>query len=201
MTCGTILGRIALLRSLQQVDAELRIVKGCRSGRSQWIGCGRSHCRRAHPVQPVALVGNRAAVLEFRLAASVFVSSKRFRTIRLDQYEIRILIPLADFNAWIEAQVSSRRETLVESAEPAQPSARLHSGAPGRPSSMHLVIAEAKRRIAAEKLPDSKTQFGKELSEWLKAERPDYPPVTQKTVTNNREITSLFRKAQTEGAI
>ena len=122
-------------------------------------------------------------------AASVFVSSKRLRTKHLDQYEIRILVPLADFNSWIKTQVSSRRETLVE---------LMHSGAPGRPSSMHLVIAEAKRRIAAKKLPDLKTQFGKQLSEWLKADHPGCPPVTQKTVTNNREITSLFRKAQTE---
>lgn len=58
------------------------------------------------------------------------------------------------------------------------------TGAPGRPSSAHLVKQEFQRRADAGELCDSLTQEAEYLSRWLVATFPNAPPMTQKTISN-----------------
>jgi hypothetical protein len=72
--------------------------------------------------------------------------------------------------------------------EPQQPEPlavdRLRSGAPGRPTSMHLVQAELDRRIAAGNSWPTKAAGADELRNWLQHEHPTVPRLTAKTIKN-----------------
>jgi len=76
------------------------------------------------------------------------------------------------------------RETItsmcpIKVEEPAQ-----RSGAPGRPSSMHLVLMEHLRRVEAGEACDSRTKEAKALVGWLRATHPTAHPLTWNTVRN-----------------
>ena len=74
------------------------------------------------------------------------------------------------------------------------------TGLPGRPSSKHLCLAEARRRIASEDLGDSRAKFCDNLSEWLKAEHPLAAPITAKTLSNDAELRSLYLRGKSTAA-
>ena len=65
------------------------------------------------------------------------------------------------------------------------------TGASGRPTSRHLVEAEAKRRIAAGDVPKSLPDFADSLLGWLSEKHPTAAPMTKKTIENR--IRSLWR--------
>lgn len=71
-----------------------------------------------------------------------------------------------------------------------------HSGGPGRPSSMHLVMPEFDRRCRQNKLLSKLTHEAKYLSDWLKENFPSAPPLTAKTIENR--IRPRYRVAQTK---
>jgi hypothetical protein len=58
------------------------------------------------------------------------------------------------------------------------------TGAPGRPSSMHLVELEAARRRSAGETKQSVKDEAKFLEQWLKDNHPGAPPTTAKTIEN-----------------
>jgi hypothetical protein len=58
------------------------------------------------------------------------------------------------------------------------------TGAPGRPSSSHLVEAELDRRISEGTRSSNATKEAKLLAEWLKNTHPSLPPMTAKTIHN-----------------
>jgi hypothetical protein len=58
------------------------------------------------------------------------------------------------------------------------------TGAPGRPSSSHLVEAELDRRISEGTCSSNATKEAKLLAEWLKNTHPSLPPMTAKTIHN-----------------
>jgi hypothetical protein len=60
----------------------------------------------------------------------------------------------------------------------------LNSGMPGRPTSKHLVLAMAKRRLEQGNLPSSLTALSQELAEALRREEPEAAPATPKTIRN-----------------
>ena len=66
------------------------------------------------------------------------------------------------------------------------------TGAPGRPTSIHLVEAELDQRIAAGDTWTSKTSAAQELSEWLRLNHKQAPQLTPKTIKNR-----LWRKIPT----
>jgi hypothetical protein len=68
----------------------------------------------------------------------------------------------------------------------------VHSGAPGRPSSMHLVKAEYQVRSNRGELRGRIGQVAEELSEWLASAHPDAPQLTPKTIAN--ELRSEHRQ-------
>ena len=70
------------------------------------------------------------------------------------------------------------------------------TGAPGRPSSMHLVEREYRARGDR---GDTKASIGEEakvLSEWLRSTHPDAPRLTSKTIANRLRHDHRMRKAQ-----
>jgi hypothetical protein len=68
------------------------------------------------------------------------------------------------------------------------------SGAPGRPSSMHLIEQEFQRRVAEGKIEGRLSQQARVLADWQKATHPDQPNATPKTIENR--IRSAFRRAR-----
>lgn len=59
------------------------------------------------------------------------------------------------------------------------------TGAPGRPTSMHLIDAEFTRRIETSRVKPTIAAESLVLSRWLKIEHPDMPRATPKTIENH----------------
>jgi hypothetical protein len=59
------------------------------------------------------------------------------------------------------------------------------SDAPGRPSSVNLVIEEAKRRLDSGSAPKLLKAFGRDLSKWLSETHPNSPQMQPEVVENN----------------
>ncbi len=68
------------------------------------------------------------------------------------------------------------------------------TGAAGHPTSIHLVMKEARRRLDAGDYPEFLTTFSEELANWLKVTEPEAAPMTAKTIRNNSELRSLWRR-------
>jgi hypothetical protein len=64
----------------------------------------------------------------------------------------------------------------------------LRSGAPGRPTSMHLVEAEFDARCARSEVAASLADEAEHLADWLKSAHPSAPPLTAKTIKNNLRV-------------
>ena len=61
----------------------------------------------------------------------------------------------------------------------------LRSGAPGRPTSMHLVEAKFDARCARSEVASSLAEEARYLADWLRSAHPNAPPLTDKTIKNN----------------
>lgn len=85
-----------------------------------------------------------------------------------------------------EADVSSIMDALAP--------APMRTGLAGRPSSVHLIIPEAKRRIEAGARPKSIRDFAIEMAAWTK-QTPGVTPVTPKTLQGNPEFKALVRQS------
>jgi hypothetical protein len=71
------------------------------------------------------------------------------------------------------------------------------NGAPGRPSYMHLVEAEFKRRRDAGRLEPSLTKEAAALAAWFRTTHPQIKPYTPKAICN--ALRSLYRAAKISG--
>ena len=69
------------------------------------------------------------------------------------------------------------------------------SGAPGRPTSIHLVRAEFEARHLRRETAASITLEASALAEWLRKEHPGASPLTSKTIKN--QLSGDFRKLGT----
>jgi hypothetical protein len=78
------------------------------------------------------------------------------------------------------------------SAQNQDSSPSILTGAPGRPTPMHLVVAEHRNRLASRKAEVSVTVESGRLAEWLRATHPDLPNLTAKTIRN--KISAEHRK-------
>jgi hypothetical protein len=68
----------------------------------------------------------------------------------------------------------------------------LRTGAPGRPSSMHLILAELERRADLGNLEASLASQAKELEGWLQQTHPKHPQARQTAIEN--AIRAKFRE-------
>ena len=72
------------------------------------------------------------------------------------------------------------------------------TGAPGRPSSMHIIEAEFQRRKESGSVAESLNSESAQLEAWFKKQYPDKPPVTAKTIANR--LRDHFRAYQKKSA-
>lgn len=70
------------------------------------------------------------------------------------------------------------------------------TGAPGRPSHMHLIIAEFKRRVEGGQLERSLAREAATLAGWFMANHPDKQPLTAKAIEN--KLRDDYREARTK---
>ena len=61
----------------------------------------------------------------------------------------------------------------------------IRTGAAGRPTPIHLVMAEHRSRLVSGSAEDSVTAESERLAEWLKESHPNLPQLTAKTIRNN----------------
>ena len=80
------------------------------------------------------------------------------------------------------------------SAETPSAPPAFRTGAPGRPTPMHLVVAEHGHRLANGKAESSVVAESEQLVLWLKKNYPDIPALTAKTIRN--KISAEHRRAQ-----
>ena len=66
-----------------------------------------------------------------------------------------------------------------------EPAAPRRTGAPGRPTSIHLVEAEFEARCAHNEVKASLAEEAEALAAWLRDEHPNAPRLTAKTIKNN----------------
>jgi hypothetical protein len=59
------------------------------------------------------------------------------------------------------------------------------TGAPGRPTSKHLVEQEAKRRLDAGEIPKTLAEFSRQLAEWHRTTHPSAPQMVAHTIENS----------------
>ena len=69
-------------------------------------------------------------------------------------------------------------------ASPPEPALIISSGAPGRPTSMHLIRSEHRRRLDAGEAHESLADEARYLAAWLARQHPAAPQPTPKTVEN-----------------
>jgi hypothetical protein len=75
-----------------------------------------------------------------------------------------------------DAGVSGKRKTY-------------QTGAQGRPTSRHIVLPEARRRLDAGDCPKTLAEFSRQLADWLEKTEPAAASMTPKAIENNiREI-------------
>lgn len=60
----------------------------------------------------------------------------------------------------------------------------IRTGAPGRPTPIHLVLAEHRRRLERDEAEQRVTAEAEHLAAWLKQTHPDVPSLTAKTIQN-----------------
>lgn len=71
------------------------------------------------------------------------------------------------------------------------------TGAPGRPSSMHLIEAEFEARCKREEVAASLAEESRNLANWLRSEHPSAPRLTEKTIQNRlRETYRQHKRAR-----
>ncbi len=106
----------------------------------------------------------------------------------------------ADTDAWIDgllgkamAQPKTRGATRMVNSHAAKQGI-YHTGAAGHPTSMSLILFEAKHRLEhGERLPDTQRAFAEELSAWLRQNHEQAPPARAKTIQNNADFRELWR--------
>ena len=92
-----------------------------------------------------------------------------------------------------EALLRDMGISVVQSLDADAPADRktLKTGMPGRPTSKHLVLERARRRLDAGDYPPTLAMFSRELADELRREEPGAAPMTAKTVAN--AIRELWR--------
>jgi hypothetical protein len=91
-----------------------------------------------------------------------------------------------------EIKLSKEKWKSVKEIAGADASQRItRTGAAGRPSSMHVIEIELRRRIEQKEAEKSMMGESKYLASWLKEGHPDLPPVTPKGIAN--KLGKLFR--------
>jgi hypothetical protein len=97
----------------------------------------------------------------------------------------------------VQGSAASPAQSKDTEAPPKQKTYK--TGDPGRPTSRHIYMQEAERRLAAEDYPKTLKEFADELAEWLQNTHPQAAPVTPGTIRNRvRRVWRAHEKACTK---
>ena len=99
-----------------------------------------------------------------------------------------IMIPVADLIAFAGRSADNR--------QPSSQNVVYRTGSPGRPTSKHIWMAEARRRLDRGEVEQSRLSFSQVLAQWLHDRHRELPRVTPKTIYNDRELAILWRDAR-----
>jgi hypothetical protein len=84
--------------------------------------------------------------------------------------------------------------SIQQSADALDKQTTYATGAPGRPTSRHLVVPEAQRILDDGRHPKNLTVFSNELAKWLRTTHPKAAPMTSKTIQD--AIRKMWHKRQ-----
>lgn len=164
-------------------------ISGVRDGLRQPIdGIIFADCMIDYPYQNTTLEMSLSE--EFILLSHDYVDEKTWRSGFDDRIENRW------GKLWIRLMVDKvdvAREWSYGTEDNELDVALLPTGAPGRPTVMHLVKAEFERRRDAGRLEASLTAQAEELVEWLRTKHPRARALKPKTIANN--LRAAFRAA------
>lgn len=94
----------------------------------------------------------------------------------------------------LKSDVAKYWPFAIEAQQQDAPPPVFRTGAPGRPTPMHLVVAEHALRLKNRKAEVSVVAEAERLANWLKKMHPHLPPLTPKTIRN--KISAAHRTAR-----
>jgi hypothetical protein len=108
------------------------------------------------------------------------------------EYPATILVKRGDLEGLIEAIKGGNTSPTVTDVEPVNP---IRTGLAGRPTIIHLIVPELRRRAAAGEIKPTLSAEAAALRDWAINSHPDAPHTTVKTIKNRiRDIyTALVR--------
>jgi hypothetical protein len=99
---------------------------------------------------------------------------------------------IVDGQRWRGVRVKRGAAEALPTQSPRLSQAKIYrTGAPGRPTSSHLVEQEARRRIEAGEALQTLAEEARHLAEWLPLTHPAAPAMTPKTITG--KVRPIFR--------
>jgi hypothetical protein len=140
----------------------------------RWIASGRVPFRES-PEQTPESKARRDAWYKNPTGSPMPKFEYEPRTIEHKYSSCQLMLENDNFNRWLNAL---RNQLDMQAPSCAK------SGAPGRPTSMHIVLLEHGRRVENGTHGGSRTAEAKALEGWLKKIHPDMPPLTYKTILN-----------------
>jgi hypothetical protein len=170
--------------STKAKDLIERLHRAAYAGRIKFRGLknGDNHADGHRVIDPLYFSEPRG----FRWASDEiwFRDTMEWRDVHLDRVDFEAL--LRDMGVLVvqslDSDAPADRKTLI-------------TGMPGRPTSKHLVLERARRRLDAGDAPLTLAMFSRELADELRREEPDAAPMTAKTVANAiRELWHAHQK-------
>jgi len=176
----------------------------------EWLGAKRA----LDAAREAARVDLRQALISGKLIAVALLPSGELVTMRAADWRARFLrvTDERDVSAWGDALLAradlarwcgappepepaerpgdwpapppERMRTEPLPASPPEPALIISSGAPGRPTAMHLIRSEHRRRLDAGEAHESLADEARYLAAWLARQHPAAPQPTAKTVEN-----------------
>lgn len=160
----------------------------------QWVAFGRRHPDADIEVIPARYWPFLALDMDNDVAAG---EGMTFRGIRcLFSRDIPADHPYRDIIRAAQKRPAAPMPANDSAKPPTPPPAEdtPRSGAPGRPTSMHLIEAEFERRAESGAIESSLNKQAEVLEQWLARAHPDMPGATAKTIANR--LRETYRSAK-----
>ncbi|MCP3994915.1 MAG: hypothetical protein GY722_07605 [bacterium] len=122
------------------------------------------------------------------------IREERERQQRREQVAKQTVAELKSIRRILEGERLEKERLADQVKEIEEKGAAYRTGAPGRPGSKHLILAEFERRMADGSLEPTVREQGEDLAEWLLREHPAAAPIKPKTAEN--AIRALYRSAR-----
>jgi hypothetical protein len=164
---------------------QLMINDGCKR---KWIAIGRSHPDRGHAVVPAQYWPFLTIDMDSGSATGDGLAFREIRCVRI------AAIPEKALTLLVEETISPAISPAVDAPSSTADEIR-RTGAPGRPSSMDLIIAEFHKRCDTGVVQSTLIAEATHLKGWADAESIT-PPVTIKTIENR--IRAPYRQAKSK---